>query len=181
MTRCYTWPVLSRKTYTSRGRLRVLPGSQCSEPAAVLQDARNAFRDHEGSPSESPKRRGRQQEQGDSKRDKLEEYMRKVEQQMKTRFLAKIFTQEEDLRKLEAAAQVEEQQQRRAQFRAQQLKQLEERKLDCRVGLAFSPCLPFLCLDHLSAISWALCMLERLLALLQKSTAVSCAIHVRLF
>ena len=108
----------------------------------LLQDAKNAFRDQEGSPSGSPKRRGRQQEAGDTRRDRLEEYMRAIEQQMKTRFLAKIFKQEEDLRKLEAAAQVEEQQQLRAQFRAQQLKQLEARKLDCRVGLPSSPCLP---------------------------------------
>ena len=82
--------------------------------------------------------------------------MRKVEQQMKTRFLAKIFTQEEDLRKLEAAAQVEEQQQRRAQFRAQQLKQLEERKLDCRVGLPSSACLPCLCLHRPAC--WRACV-----------------------
>lgn len=59
--------------------------------------------------------------------------MRNVEGQMKKTFLPKIFKEEQDLKKLEEVAVAEEQQRRRTAFRSKQLKQLEERKLDCRV------------------------------------------------
>lgn len=60
--------------------------------------------------------------------------MKGVEAQLQKTFLVKIFKNQQDLLSLEQVSMAEENQKRRAKFRAKQLAELEKRKLDCRVG-----------------------------------------------
>lgn len=69
----------------------------------------------------------------EARQKKIEETLKKAEAQMKGTFVAKIFKSQEDLRKLDSLGLAQEQAKKRADFRLKQLKQLEERKLDCRV------------------------------------------------
>lgn len=110
-----------------------------STPGLALQDARDVFRDKEEQAAQgSPKRKhDAKQEarlQEEAKKRRIEEAMKSAEAQMQKTFLPKIFKGHEDLRKLEQVALAEDQQKRRAAFRAKQLMKLEKRKLDCRVS-----------------------------------------------
>lgn len=109
------------------------------KPLIILQDAKDAFRDQPSSPKRrregSPKRRKEGRTSDEMKRRRVQEAMKGVEAQLQKTFLVKIFKNQQDLLSLEQVAIAEENQKRRATFRAKQLEELEKRKLDCRVRL----------------------------------------------
>lgn len=79
----------------------------------------------------------------EARQNKLAETLKKAEAQMQNTFVAKIFRNQQDLRKLDNLSSAEEQAKKRAEFRMKQLKQLEERKLDCRVTPSFFTLIAF--------------------------------------
>ena len=65
---------------------------------------------------------------------KIQETLKKAEAEMQGTFMAKIFKGHQDLRKLDSLSAASDRDKKRQEFRLKQLKQLEERKLDCRVS-----------------------------------------------
>lgn len=80
----------------------------------------------------------------EAREKKIAETLKKAEAQMQNTFVAKIFKSQQDFKKLDSLGLAAEQAKRRADYRMKQLKQLEERKLDCRVIL-LPTCSPLYC------------------------------------